>query len=335
MRSWSLRLALSALVGMCIGPLVGTLNASALLGPTICTDRTVTVCNLWVSSSGSDSNNGQSAATPLRSLQRANDLLCSQTFLRRCTGIGKTVKVNIAAGTYPNASTVWTYSDPTYATQIIGQGVVMDGRFSTDWGMHISPRNTRSNIQVFHIKWTRYLRGGMTIGEGNRNRIYGNTFHRIGSYYSKRPEIRAFAGIYLINNKENSIERSVFVDILNTGAGYGNEHGLYIVDSTHNRVSGSTFSNVGGDPIRVRDGADYNTISGNAFINSGYLGYIGDWRCLDTAVVTCPDGDESLSWNNSFTGNVLKSPHPWHKAAFKSRFCYDLRGWCPSARIAG
>lgn len=334
MRSWARRLAISALVGICIGPLVGIADASALGGA--CADRSVPVCNLWVSSTGNDSNDGQSAATPLRSLQRANDLLCRHTLLRRCAGIGKTVKVNIAAGTYPYATTVWSYSDPTYATQIIGQGVVMDGRHSTDWGMYIAPKNSRSNIQVFHIKWTRYLSGGLIVGGGRHNRIYHNTFYRMGSYYSKKPGAVAYAGIYLFDNQDNSVERSVFVDLLNaSGAGYGLEHGVYITNSSYNRVTGSTFSNVGGDPIRLRDAANYNTISGNAFTNTGRQAYISDWRCLNSAVTTCPDGDERLSWYNSFRDNVLKGPHPWHISGFKARMCYDLRTWCPSQRIAG
>ena len=332
MLSRSLRLALAALVGMGTGPLIGIVDANAI---GLCAEPTVTVCNLWVSSSGDDSNDGRSAATPLRSLQRANDLLCSQTLLRRCAGIGKTVKVTIAAGTYPSVRTTWSYSDPTYATQIIGQDVVMDGRFFKDWGLHIAPKNDRSNVQVFYIKWTRYLRGGITIGGGSHNRIYRNTFHRMGSYYSNLPEFLGFAGVYMIDSKDNSIEKSMFANILNTGAGYSKEHGLYIVHSTNNRVTGSTFANVGGDPIRIRDAANDNTISGNAFINSGSLGYIGDWRCLNSASRTCPDGDESLSWRNSFKDNVLKGPHPWSFAGFKARYCYDLRGWCTSQRIAG
>jgi hypothetical protein len=345
MVSRSLRLVLAALVGMCT--LIGFVDSGASAA-TICTE--VTTCSLWVSSSGNDSNDGRSAARPLRTLQRANDLLCQQT-ARRCAGIGKTVKVIIAAGTYPNATTVWSYSDPTYATQIIGQDVVMDGRHSTDWGMHIAPKNARSNVQVFYIKWTRYLRGGMTVVGGGHNRIYRNTFYRIGTYYSKMPEFLAYAGIYLIDSKDNSIEKSVFVDILNTrGAGYGQEHGVYVVHSTSNRVTGSTFSNVGGDPIRVRDAANYNTVSGNAFANTGSRGYISDWRCLNSAVRTCPGPDksllcglittcptreESLSWHNSFKENVLKGPHPWHFSGFKARYCYDLGGWCTSQRIAG
>jgi parallel beta-helix repeat protein len=346
MVSRSLRLALSALVGMCAVPLIGFLDAGASAA-TLCAG--VTTCNLWVSSSGDDSNDGRSEATPLRSLQRANDLLCQQTW-RRCSGIGKTVKVTIAAGIYPYANTVWSYSDPNHATQIIGQDVVMDGRYSTDFGLHISPKNARSNIQVFYIKWTRYLRGGMTIGVGDHNRIYKNTFYRIGSYYSKQPEAVAYAGIYLYDNQDTSIEKSVFVDILNTGSGYSHEHGLYIIHSTNNRVTGSTFSNVGGDPIRVRDASNYNTISGNTFTNTGSNGYIGDWRCLNSADTTCPGPeksllcglittcsgrDESLSWNNSFKDNVLQGPHQWHFSGFTTRYCYDLRGSCPSQRIAG
>ena len=150
------------------------------------------------------------------------------------------------------------------------------------------------------------------------------------------PEAVAYAGIYMINNKDNSIERSVFVDILNSvDGGYGNEHGVYIVHSTNNQVTGSTFSNVGGDPIRVRDAANYNTISGNTFTDTGSFGYIGDWRCVNSTRYTCPDGDENLSWHNSFKDNALKGPHPWHYAGFKARYCYDLQGWCTSQRISG
>ncbi|HJR89056.1 MAG TPA: right-handed parallel beta-helix repeat-containing protein [Aeromicrobium sp.] len=328
MVSTRLRLALVALVGMCTGQLIGFASAH---GATICTDPSVTICRLWVSSSGSDSNSGLSADRPLRTLQRANDLLC-QT---RCSGIGKNVKVILASGTYPNATTVWSYSDRTYATQIVGQDVVMDGRHSTDWGLYIAPKNSRSNIQVFYIKWTRYLRGGVIIGGGGHNRIYRNTFYRLGSYYSKKPETPAYAGIYLFDNRDTSIERSVFVDILNSGSGYGLEHGVYITHSSYNRVTGSGFSNVGGDPIRLRDAANYNTISGNAFTNTGRKAYISDWRCVSSATKTCPGPDESLSWHNSFRDNVLRSPHPWHSSGFTARYCYDLPGPCPSLRIAG
>lgn len=326
-----LRLALAALVGMCTGSLIGLPHAGASAA-TLCSE--VTTCTLWVSSSGNDANDGRTQATPLRTLQRANDLLCEQT-AEPCTGIGKYVKVFIAAGTYPNARTTWVYSDPTYATQIIGQDVVMDGRHAVAWGLLIRPRNDRSNIQVFHIKWTRYLHGGLMITGGGYNRIYGNTFHRIGSYYSKKPDVVAYSGVSLLFTKYTSVERSVFVDILNTGAGYTHEHGVYLVRSTNNRVTGSTFSNVGGDPIRVRDAANDNTISGNFFTNTGSLGYIGDWRCLNNTQYTCPNGNESLSWRNAFKDNVLRGPHPWHLAGFKARYCYDLKGWCPSSRISG
>jgi len=333
MASTSLRLVLAALVGMCAGPLIVSLDAGASAA-TICTDPTVTVCRLWVSTSGDDSNDGLSEARPLRTLQRANDLLCEQTE-EPCTGIGKNVKVTIAAGIYPYATTTWFYSDPTYATQIVGQDVVMDGRHSIVQGLAITPNNDRSNVQVFYIKWTRYLREGIIAMGGGHNRIYKNTFYRIGSYYSKQPDAVAYAGVFLRNTTAVSVEKSVFVDILNTGAGYSHEHGVYIVHSTNNQVTGSTFSNVGGDPIRVRDAANYNTVSGNTFTNTGSLGYIGDWRCLNSARTTCPGGDESLSWHNSFKDNVLNSPHPLHYAGFKARYCYDLGGWCTSQRIAG
>ena len=335
MGSTKLRLALVALVGTGMGPLFGLLNPASGIGLTLCTDPSVTVCKLWVASSGSDSNSGLSADRPLRTLQRANDLLCQQTLLRPCSGIGKNVKVILAPGTYPNASTVWSYSDWNYATQIVGQDVVMDGRHSTDWGLHIAPKSSRSNIQVFYIKWTRYLRGGVILGGGRHNRIYRNTFYRLGSYYSKKPETPAYAGIYMFDNQDTSIERSVFVDILNSGSGYGLEHGVYITHSSYNRVTGSGFSNVGGDPIRLRDAANYNTISGNAFTNTGRKAYISDWRCVSSATKTCPGPDESLSWHNSFRDNVLRSPHPWHSSGFTARYCYDLPGPCPSLRIAG
>ena len=331
--SRNLRLVLAALVGICVGPLIGNFGAHAL-GQRLCSD--VTTCTLWVSLSGDDSNNGLSADTPFRTLQRANDLLCAQTLLRRCAGIGKPVRVTIAPGTYSYTSTTWTYSDPNYATQIVGPDVVMDGRHSTDWGMHIAPRNDRSNIRLLHIRWTRYLRGGVIIQGGGNNRVYRNKFTRLGSYYSKKPGTPAYAGVYLFDNQDTSIEKSVFIDILNSrDGGYGHEHGVYITNSTNNRVTDSTFSNVGGDAIRLRDAANHNTISGSSFTNTGRKAYISDWRCVSSADRTCEDPNETPSWYNSFTDNVLRGPHPWHFSGFTARYCYDLAARCPSQRIAG
>lgn len=264
-------------------------------------------------------------------LQAANDLLCAES----CDGIGQAVKIVIAPGTYTDWSTLWTYSDPQYPTQIVGNRVTISGGYSKGWGMTIHPNNTTSNIQIFYINWVAFKNGGIVQEGGGNDKIYKNTFSRIGSYYTKQPDIWGYAGVMWKNVNGSTVDHSEFTNILNTGDGYGHEHGVYIVNSDGNNVTASQFTNVGGDPIRIRNHSNSNNILNNVFTTSGSLAYIGDWQCIENEMhPECPDGNEAISWHNEFKGNILRDPHPWHLGNFRPAFCYDQSsGICSQQRV--
>lgn len=309
-----------------------------------------TVETIWVSPQGNDSGDG-TQTNPVRSLGAANDILCAKT--PDCSGLGRPVDIRIRPGVYTDASTVWTYHDDSHRTRFVPAGwqpgwtykdvidhggyPTFDGGLTRTWGFMAVHDGDRSNISWYYIKWRRYARGGISQKGGGGDLVYGNVFSKIGSYYTRKIDVWGYGGVLLKNVTGSTIKNNHFVDILNTieGGGYSHEHSVYLLHSSHNQVLGNQFVNNGGDPVRVRNGANYNTVDGNTFTRAGQLGYIGDWQCRIARHPDCPDGDEVRSWHNTFKNNTLNGPHPWHNKRFKARFCYDLNTWCTSQRIAG
>lgn len=292
---------------------------------------------VWVSPDGDNSNDGLTRATPLESLQAANDRLCELVEGDCGNGLGRDVQVRVEPGTYRNAETVWTYSDPEHDTVIVpadwdeswgsadvtahGGYPVMDGGHEVGGGLWAL--NTQ-HLSVYYIKWYRYVDIGIYQEGGSGSFFYGNVFERFGTYY-RSTDSMTYSGITLHGADDNTIRNNVFKNILND-THYGHEHGVYLAhDADRNQVLNNSFTNIGGDPVRVRDGSDSNTVTGNRFELSGTNGYIGDW--YDKA-------DESKSWSNVFRGNVLKGRHPWGRGrVWADRFCHDTWKMCPTNRI--
>lgn len=301
---------------------------------------------IWLSPHGSDSANG-TRAHPLRTLGGASRLLCS---LRpHCGSLGKPVEVRLEAGIYTGATSVWQYSDPSLPTRIVPAGwkpgwtysdvkaagglPVMDGENAASWGLDIEPKRTGpTNISIFFIRWQRFTAGAIVQSGGGSDLFYANEFTRIGQYFTKSQQW-GYAGVMLKGVTGSTVANSSFTDILNVGDSYTHEHGVYLIRSSHNLVVGNNFTNVGGDPIRIRDSANYNLIVNNTFTRTGSASYIGDWQCLTAIHPDCPTGDEKISWHNAFTGNTLMGAHPWHWYRFMPVYCYDLDAPCPSQRI--
>lgn len=261
-----------------------------------------------------------SPSGPVTSLSQANDLAQD----------GSPIVVRVQPGTYRNASVTWTHDN----TMFIGVGTaIFDGQFNRAWGVI----SDAQHLAFINLRWTRYNQGGILLKQSTDHLIDRNIFTRIGTYYSKHSEEDyAWAGVMINDVTGLTIQRSVFADILNTGVGYTHEHGVYFVQSSSNQVKANRFVNVGGDPIRFRDGSNDNTVTGNTFTRAGSNGYVGDYACRDeNHPGQCPTGDERVSWRNTFTSNTLNSPHPWHRRPFTTRFCYDRQSWCSQQRVKG
>ena len=300
---------------------------------------------IWVSPTGDDAGDG-TLAKPFQSLAAANRLLCAVT--PDCSGLGNDLEIRLAPGLYPQAYTTWTYSDPDYTTRIVPAGwrqgwryadmmaaggyPVMDGRNTNRYGLFV----TRGpHVQIQFIQFQRYTRGGFRLANCAGCLVYGNTFTKIGSYYTKSIIDIGYGGLLTQDVTGSTISANYFTEIVNSKkAGYGKEHGIYIVHSSGNVVSNNSFVNVGGDPVRVRDHADNNMVTGNYFKNAGKLGYIGDWYCLSKSPGDCTYGAEGPSWHNVFRNNTLKGYYPWHSKGARSMYCYDRKkGVCPRTRI--
>lgn len=302
---------------------------------------------VWVSPSGSDTNDGLTRTTPLRTLQAANGHLCALIpFPNPCdAGLGRKVEVRLLPGTYTGASVTWTYSDPTYETYFVpadwvpgwtysamiaaGGYPVLDGSHGTDWGFYSEDSR---HLRFHYLKWYRYVMGGIYQSGGSDTYVYGNVFDHFGTYYRTSTDW-AYSGITLDKVSGSTIQNDTFSNILNDTDGYGHEHGAYLVGADNNQILNNLFTNVGGDPVRVRDGSDSNIVTGNTFTSTGSHGYIGDWYCI-TAINTCTYGQESKSFSNVFKTNTLNGHHVWAQTPWADRYCYDTLSLCPSNRIS-
>jgi hypothetical protein len=165
---------------------------------------------VWVSPAGSDSNDGLSAATPFKTLQRAGDWLCSGG--PRCPGRGQPVVIRLAQTTFSaaaravntyrfnpgdgpafaaTATTAWHYFDPQYPTtfqpwsyqpgdswaQVAAKGghPTFDGGFAADSGFVFTPltamRTGSTRLNFVYTRWQRFRRSPIVLSGGLRTTV--------------------------------------------------------------------------------------------------------------------------------------------------------------------
>lgn len=327
---------------------------------------------IWISAQGTAAGEG-TRTSPFGTLQSAHAALCPS---QPCAGKGVPVDIRIAPGLYRLSKSIpWSYFDDTFPTRFVPwdwqpgwrwadavaaphpDGYVLptfDGGYATTWGMVVAPvrkPTAGTNLQWHFLAWQKFVRGGLLIGPDmsrrvaeqypwrfRQNVVMSNQFTKIGNYYNKS-KLAGYSGLSTIGVEDSLFKGNLFADIVNKRY-YGQEHGFYIVRSSRNTIVDNRFTNVGGDPVRVRDSSNDNTVTGNTFTRSGKLGYIGDWYCK---AGTCPaevlfpqERGESPSTGNVFVGNTLLSPHPKHLSGFRTRYCYfSKKGLCSPSRISG
>lgn len=159
-------------------------------------------------------------------------------------------------------------------------------------------------------------------GANGRNKVINNVFEENGDLYRtscnyKEKPCVGFGVIDTFNSDHNTYSNNVFYRSENTEdatlyplADHSKHmmHALYLaMDSDSNFVGDNYIALTSGAPVKLRDGADDNTINGNYMTDSG-----------STAFVTCASGQdvedqviELPCQNNRVTNNSFTFGYPW------------------------
>lgn len=278
----------------------------------------------YLSPDGQDSNSGESAAEPLRTLVRVHQLLVLAKPQRD-------VEVLIAPGLYQGQRTVWTYTHPNYSITFkpdspdspmpVFDGGVPDGQGGFDypggtWFRLNHSAGQATNLVFHRLRIQNYWDAISFNGNRNsqsafngRNIIRECYFYRIGNIVN--PSLNgSTACIRFVNSKFNIVENNDFVDLINTTGG-GLLHATYIAHlSDKNQIHRNRFINHTGDPVRVRDYSNFNDVGDNVYIRAGTGGGYTEWYCdHDTRTDCTKPGGECPSWENEFRYNFLVSTY--------------------------
>ena len=149
----------------------------------------------------------------------------------------------------------------------------------------------------------------------NGNTFFGMVFIRLGNWWAKGTE-PGYGGIVLTNSSSNRIENNHFVQIENACPDEASIHGVYITHfSSWNSIRGNLFSYNSGDPVKIRNQSNFNTVEYNSFTRSGDNSFYRDEFCdLQCAIDNNKPGQPILgrqcaSYHNRFFYNELISDY--------------------------
>lgn len=246
-------------------------------------DPGVPMLHLYISTSGSDANDGTSEAKALASIDGASRRLVESPFAGNVT-------IHIAEGEYLiSEDAYWHYSSPDYMVYIEGAGqdktVFYGPQGKNVTFLQVSScNNTSLSFKNFTVRMFRngiIMRcssdGSVLTNEGVVGWFENLTFKELGGYYT-RCDAAAVAGIQFLGSSNNTIKNCTFDGLRDYDTG-NNIHGVYISTfSCNNLIQGSSFKNIRPDPIRIRRGSSNNIIEYCEFRNAGVIAYVSDWH---------------------------------------------------------
>ena len=292
---------------------------------------------IYLSPQGSDSDRGLTKSYPVETLARAQEIL-------KTYDPNQEIEVHINQGTYYDQSVIWTYTNghsitfkPTDTSK--GRPVFDGGGSIATWFKLSKSNGSESSLKFRYIKVQNY-NIAMSF-EGNRNdfaswnsgnELYGMYFYRIGGKYTDFKY--SPAAIRFANSRNNIVENSYFVDILNDSKTASYIHAIYFAHySSDNKVVRNQFHTINGDPIRVRDESNYNYIAGNRFYSSGARAFYSDWYCNEDTRDCSKASGECPSIGNEFHYNDLYSGYDGIIEAFTYYGENNHCGVLPAPRI--
>ena len=252
---------------------------------------------VFISPTGSDAAQGDTAASAVATLNRAIGLAQAS---------GGDAKVVVLPGTYANQSV--QIDARRISANLAIQGMQGErARYpvfvGSGSGTFLRVYGTRKAGAVIVLRRLRIARYATAISiEAARNRpspsalavIADNVFDRIGAIGSTdaRPST---AAIRLVNASGVLIARNVFLDVFN---GKQSDcpllHPIYLAHfSSGTRIVGNTFDGFCGSAIKLRDRSNGTLIFDNRFERAGDATAIEEWFCDKARTTACtkPEGE--------------------------------------------
>ncbi len=297
-------------------------TGSAYVASAETTTDTVTAADgpykVYMSTKGSDKNDGSTLAKAVASLEGAEQALVKA---KPTTD----VEVLIDKGTYVAGTTKWQFTVPGHS--IAFKRLKSDSRpvFSGNnkngyWFSASTPAGEdggNANLHFYGLKVQDYSSGGLQFrgktktvngmvradGVGlNKNTVENMWFSNIGSKHTGGNP--GYGAINLWNSSNNTFRNITFTNIENAAPNGGMMHGVYAAHhSNGNKVFDSRFEYISGDPVRVRNDSNNNSFYDNSFKRTGVRAQYSDWFCHQWCADQNDQARECASHGNKFYNN--------------------------------
>jgi hypothetical protein len=140
----------------------------------------------------------------------------------------------------------------------------------------------------------------------NGNTVFGMVFKHLGSKWTGGHF--GYGAIVLTNSSNNVINNNHFVNLENVSPYPNHIHGLYVTHfSSSNQVLNNAFSYITGDPVKVRNMSNFNTIEYNRFDRTGRISHYRGEFCDRACAVANNIDRQCASYHNRFFNNDLGS----------------------------
>lgn len=302
---------------------------------------------IYVSTSGSNANDGLSKKKSVHSLSKAQEIL-------KITKPQKDVEIRIAKGTYYDSNIEWTYHNPNYSVSFLPDSYsigssfsaasmpVFDGKHTENWFMKVEVADgKKTNLKFYYLKIQNYINGIHLHGDRSNtakwngyNTFDGIIFENIGTYW-KLTDLTAYGAIDTVNSRKNIIKNCTFTSILASAPKSGLLHSIYLAHySSDNTITNNTFTDSSGPIVNIRDASNNNEIANNVFGGEIAQMVFSEWYCDHTKRTDCTKYipgkvvGECPSWNNTARNNIMetdtKTENDWKSILYEN----EIPSWC-------
>ncbi|MDX1694835.1 MAG: right-handed parallel beta-helix repeat-containing protein, partial [Ketobacteraceae bacterium] len=278
-----------------------------------------------VSAYGDDSNDGLTLDTPIKTLQRAQEVIKGYIAVNG----ERNIEVRIGPGEYEGQNVVWDFTMPDHKITFMPlfgdkNRPVFSGRNSC--GTWFTLKNTsakRTNLSFQYIRVENY-QTAMFFQRAHHNSLNGMYFMAIGNQACPQQEAST-SGLRIDNSDYNQIENSHFVQVQNVDS--CNMKSLYLTNgSDNNYIRGNRFTDSCSVPIGARNNSNNNLIEDNRFINVSEEHLFVEWYCQGSQCkhVECP------SWNNQLINNFVDNNYNDEPLRLGNIASFAIDSSCPS-----